>query len=256
MLFFLLFSGCISHKRHYELSNFSLNGKEQNQFIFDRIPEYGYGNKEGCITERQFSLSMSLDSIFLSGVITDTETKEPVGYSIVRCFSNGKNFTYIISDENGFFECNLTEQPQIIEVKSVGYRTLIIDFKQQLIAKKEKCDLLYDVIISKEFKEQFRFVESAVEDLVIIDTSKTFVCDTSQLYNQEYYTSGFLPQDISLEKKTDKKHQNKLVIYKFYEKKGKYFISFWHPYTNGNAVFSYKKLKRRNEIKTESFGVF
>ncbi len=125
-----------------------------------------------------------------------------------------------------------------------------------LNSEKEKCDLLYDIISSNEFKEQFRFVESAVEDLILIDTLKTFVCDTSQLFNQKYYTSGFLPQDISLEKKTDKKHQNKLVIYKFYKEKGKYFISFWYPYTNGNAIFSYKKLKKRIEIKTESFGVF
>ncbi|PKP47216.1 MAG: hypothetical protein CVT95_05920 [Bacteroidetes bacterium HGW-Bacteroidetes-12] len=255
-LILFLFSGCISHKRHYELSNFSLNGKEQNQLIFNRLPDYGYGGKDGCIIERQFSLSRSLDSTFLSGEITDAESKEPVGFSIVRCFSNGKNFTYIISDENGYFECDLTEQLDVIEVKSVGYQTLIIDFDQQLSTKKEKCNLLYEVITSVEFKEQFRFVESSVEDLIIIDTSKTFVCDTSQLFNQKYYTSGFLPQDISLEKKTDKKHQNKLVIYKFYENKGKYFISFWHPYTNGNAVFSYKKLKRRNEIKTELSGVF
>ena len=249
-------NSCVSHKRHYELSTFSLNGKEHNQLIFDRVPDYGYSGKDGCIIERQFSLFMSLDSTFLSGEIVDTEIKKPVGFSMVRCFSNGKNFTYIISDENGFFECDLIEQPDIIEVKTVGYRTLIIDLNLKLSAKKQKCDLLYEVISSNEFKEQFRFVESAVEDLIIIDTSKTFVCDTSQLFNQKYYTSSFLPEDISLEKKTNKKHQNKIVVYKFYKEKGKYFISFWHPFTNGNAVFSYKKLKKRNEIKTELFGVF
>lgn len=36
------------------------------------------------------------------------------------------------------------------------------------------------------------------------------------------------------------------------KKKGKYFISFWHPYTNGNAVFSLKI----NTVKTETYGVF
>ena len=255
-MFFLFFSGCISHKRHYELSTFLLNGKEQNQLIFNRVPDYGYSGKDGCIIKRQFSLTMSLDSTFLSGNIIDTETKEPVGFSIVRGFSNGSNFVNIAANENGFFECDLTEQLEIMEIKSVGYITLIIDFKQQLSTEKEKCDILYDVIISKEFKEQFRFVESAIEDIVIIDTSKTFVCDTSQLYNQKYYTSDFLPQDISLEKKTDIKHQNKLVIYKLYKKKGKHFISFWHPFTNANAVFSYKKLKRKNKIKIEVFRVF
>lgn len=252
----LLFVGCMSHKRHYELPTFSLNGKEQNQLIFDRVPEYGDGNKDGCIIGAQFSLSISLDSTFLSGEITDAESKEPVGFSIVRCFYNGKNFTYIISDENGYFECDLTEQPDVIEVKSVGYRTLIIDLDQQLNAKKEKCDLLYDVISSIEFKEQFRFVESAVEDLIIIDTSKTFVCDTTQLYHQKYYTSSFLPEEISLEKKTNIKYQNKLVIYKYYKEKDKHFINFWHPYTNGSASFSYKKLKNKYKINAESYGVF
>lgn len=137
-LILLLFVGCMSHKRHYELPTFSLNGKEQNQLIFDRVPEYGDGNKDGCIVGAQFSLSISLDSTFLSGEITDAESKEPVGFSIVRCFSKGKNFVNIAANENGYFECNLTEQPDVMEVKSVGYRTLIIDFNQQLDAKKER----------------------------------------------------------------------------------------------------------------------
>lgn len=118
------------------------------------------------------------------------------------------------------------------------------------------CQLLNKVISSKEFKEQFRFVKSMEEDLILIDTSKTFVCDTTHLINQKYYTSSFLPEEISLEKKTNIKHQNKLVIYKFYKKKGKYFISFWHPYTNGNLGLEVRKKKIKIDIKIIDSGVF
>jgi len=125
----VLLYGCRSMNQTAPQSTFSINGKECNKCIENRIPDYGIDNKDGCVVLREISLSLifiSTDSI--AGVVTDSKTAEPIPFAKVQLFQKTPEGARVFnSDSLGEFRIRLTNRLEKIQIEFVGYRTLLID---------------------------------------------------------------------------------------------------------------------------------
>ncbi len=125
----VLLFGCRSIKQSAPQSTFSINGKECNKCIMNRIPDYGIDNKDGCVVLGEISLSLifkSTDSI--AGVVTDSKTSEPIPFAKVHLFKKTPEGARVLSSDSlGEFQIKLTNRLEKIQIEFVGYRTLLID---------------------------------------------------------------------------------------------------------------------------------
>ena len=128
-LFAVLLFGCRSMKQSAPQSTFSINGKECNKCIQNRIPDYGIDNKDGCVVLGKISLSLifiSTDSIV--GVVVDSKTSEPIPFATVQLFQRTPEGAKVLrSDSLGEFKTRLTNRLGKIQIEHIGYRTLLIN---------------------------------------------------------------------------------------------------------------------------------
>jgi hypothetical protein len=125
----ILLFGCRSVKQSAPQSTFSINGKECNECIKNRTPDYGIDNKDGCIILGEISLSLifiSIDSI--AGVVVDSKTAEPIPIARVKFIQKTPEGAKVVnSDSLGEFQTRLTNGLKRIQIEYIGYRTLLID---------------------------------------------------------------------------------------------------------------------------------
>ncbi|MDP4935356.1 MAG: hypothetical protein NWR30_11615 [Salibacteraceae bacterium] len=75
-----------------EYSNLRIEGKNRNDLIVGRIPEYGLSQNEGCIVHPQISMDIEvLNEQLLRGIITDAKTKEPLQFASFVLFFGDKS---------------------------------------------------------------------------------------------------------------------------------------------------------------------
>ena len=130
---FILISCSISNNA--QLPKFSYNNKYYNSLIKNRVPEYGNGERDGCMPMAEIYLSLkSENQKEFRGEIKDVRSLEPISYASIQIFTNNSDTPIqLMSDINGHFD--LTRQSGIsrLTISTVGYRTLILDFSQSRI---------------------------------------------------------------------------------------------------------------------------
>ncbi len=131
----LFLASCSSTRYGVKLSQFSYNGKPQNALIVDRVPDYGYSGKDGCVVEGQFLLSLkSSDDSEIIGIVKDVTSHEPmIGANILVWFEDLGSPVLTVADANGEFKFLRRSAVTKIEVQFVGWRTMVIDFNRSRI---------------------------------------------------------------------------------------------------------------------------
>ncbi|NLR78182.1 hypothetical protein [Chitinophaga eiseniae] len=101
------------------------NGKDCNQLIIDRFPQYGIAGRDGCVVQREIRLTLKdIDGQKAAGIVQDVETNELLrGARIKLKRKNGSDET-IDTDAQGRFEVNTSSALKELQVYYVGYRTL------------------------------------------------------------------------------------------------------------------------------------
>lgn len=124
-------TSCSGTKNLTELSELTIENRTANKFIVDRKPNYGDGNRDGCVIMEE--ISMDIDQInekSISGKVFDSKTKEPLSNAKLTLITNQNgltNKTIITSNSDGFFKGELNGKPTKIEVEYIAYRNLKID---------------------------------------------------------------------------------------------------------------------------------
>lgn len=129
-LFSFFVFGC-SSSRGIELSKFSYNDRFHNSLIVDRAPHYGLDNPDGCVVEGQVLLAISsLSESQYNGVVKDVKTHEPIpGANVKFFYQEADSPVTVITNKEGQFEYTKESPISKIEVFFVGYRTLVIDLR-------------------------------------------------------------------------------------------------------------------------------
>jgi hypothetical protein len=137
LIFIFCFSlvGCSSIRHGVKLSQFSYNEKSHNSLIVDRVPDYGFTGKDGCVVEGQFLLSLksSVNSEVV-GVVKDVKSLEPmIGANVSVWFEGLNSPVIIVADANGEFKFVRQSAVTKIEVQFVGWRTMVVDFNRSRV---------------------------------------------------------------------------------------------------------------------------
>jgi hypothetical protein len=124
----IILGGCRSSTEVMEYSNLRIEGKNRNDLIVGRIPEYGLGQNEGCIVHPQIAMDIEvLNEQLIRGMITDAKTKEPLQFaSVVLFFGDKSPRADLSTDSFGQFEYELKNPISSIKVDFGVYRTLRI----------------------------------------------------------------------------------------------------------------------------------
>ena len=125
----MLFWGCTTVAPRYKLSKFSYNGRTHNDFIVNRIPDYGDGHLDGCLVMAEMYLSLrSLENGIVSGELKDAKSLESLQKGQVKIFFKDIESPIIItSDSSGKFQFDRIAKVEKISVYYVGYRGLTVD---------------------------------------------------------------------------------------------------------------------------------
>ena len=125
----MLFWGCTTVAPGYKLSKFSYNGRTHNDFIVNRIPDYGDGHLDGCLVMSEMYLSLrSLENGIVSGQLKDVKSLESLQSGQVKIFfKNIESPITIASDSSGKFQFDRVAKVEKISVSYVGYRGLTVD---------------------------------------------------------------------------------------------------------------------------------
>ena len=126
ILALLIIMGCKTSEPDITYSNLIIEGKNYNKLIKDRIPDYGNGHKDGCIIERQISLTfpiMKRDSI--TGLVTDSKSHAILPFANIEMTYTDYTIK-LHTDSLGQFHSS-TGIPFMIQVNSIGYRSLNIN---------------------------------------------------------------------------------------------------------------------------------
>jgi len=120
--------GCASTRKSDILPSFTLNGELRNDLIQNDIPKYGINSPDGCVVLGEISLNIVIfgeDSIH--GIVIDSKTNEAVPYATVQLyFKTICDSVVINTDGDGSFNSEISCQIREVEVKYIGYRTLIV----------------------------------------------------------------------------------------------------------------------------------
>lgn len=110
-----------------ELSQFSYNDKYFNQLIVDRIPDYGFTGRDGCIVEQQIKLALKdIDQQKIEGLVKDAKSNDAlVGATVILIRRNGHKET-LATDSLGRFQLDRSSPVKEIQILYIGYRRLKI----------------------------------------------------------------------------------------------------------------------------------
>ncbi|WP_348800190.1 hypothetical protein [Flavobacterium adhaerens] len=125
LFLFLILFGCRT-KYHYPLSQFKLNGKIKNNYIQERKPEYGDGNRDGCIILSEISLNLNISNDSIIGKVLDTKSGEGlISASVYLQFENNEE-TSIITNQNGDFSAKTSKKLLSIKIQYLGFRQIYV----------------------------------------------------------------------------------------------------------------------------------
>ena len=131
-LFLLSTLSCRSTRSDYDykLSDFIYNGRKHNRRIINRVPDYGFCGRDGCIVQQQISLVLTdIDDTLLYGRIIN----EPCNLLANRL--NDVSIYYadtvlrLYTDSIAQFWFAKHSDINKIEVSSIMYRKLVVDVK-------------------------------------------------------------------------------------------------------------------------------
>ncbi|HET8963666.1 MAG TPA: carboxypeptidase-like regulatory domain-containing protein [Chitinophagales bacterium] len=122
-----LLSSCIV-RNGAKLSSFTILGKNHNQFIENRVPDYGDGRRDGCVVEGQLSLNLNaLKKDSIAGIVFDSKTSEPIAFSTIRLVQENNSTNQVTTDSLGEFHIKLKYKIIEIQIEYIGYRTLNVN---------------------------------------------------------------------------------------------------------------------------------
>jgi hypothetical protein len=135
LIFCFSLVGCLSTRHGVKLSQFTYNEKYHNSLIVDRVPDYGFTGKDGCIVEGQLYLSLkSSVNSEVFGFVKDVKSREPmIGANVFIWFEGQNSPIIVVADANGAFDFIRQSTISRIEVVSVGYRKMVIDFSRSRV---------------------------------------------------------------------------------------------------------------------------
>ena len=101
------------------------NGKNYNQLITGRVPEYGIAGRDGCVVMREIILELhDVDAQIVEGLVKDAETSDSLpGARIKLEMRDGRTET-LTADVNGRFLLNKSAPIKDFHVQYIGYRIL------------------------------------------------------------------------------------------------------------------------------------
>lgn len=107
------------------LPELTVNGKNYNRLIENRIPDYGIDGEDGCVRQEELSLDLFLlasDSI--KGIVRDARLRDPMPFSEVLFYNNENLVLSTLADSTGVFITEVPKGANRMEVKFIIYRTL------------------------------------------------------------------------------------------------------------------------------------
>jgi len=129
----LIFLSSCTATRYGVLPNFSINGKNYNKLIENRIPDYGDGNADGCIVMQEIDLTLTVDSNSnVMGIIKDSETNKVINAAEITTSYNKQNPLVQYSNNDGGFELSNSRPINKIIINYIGYRTLEVNFGNKI----------------------------------------------------------------------------------------------------------------------------
>lgn len=127
----LIFCSCTTRRSEFKLSQFRYNDKLHNNWIIRRIPEYGNGNRDGCIIKGEFSIVLhSNDLKSWYGKVLDVESLKPLAGSTVQLLDySGNTVKKVYTDSAGNFNFEQNNKKiSKLQIDYIGY----ISFKADL----------------------------------------------------------------------------------------------------------------------------
>ncbi|MCH4554138.1 hypothetical protein [Aestuariibaculum lutulentum] len=131
----LLTLSCSGTKNLTELSELTIQNRSANELIIDRKPEYGDGQRDGCVFMEEISMNITElnNGKSIRGKVFDSKTKEPLINAKLKLFieQNGSSKTLEIkTNENGFYNSDFKGKLKKIEVEYIAHRTLKVDLEK------------------------------------------------------------------------------------------------------------------------------
>lgn len=103
------------------------NGKEYNELIVDRFPEYGFAGKDGCIVLNQLVLELKdADGQKVEGLVKDAETGAGLANATVQLKRANGTTEKLATDEQGRFWVPKGSPLKTLRIDYLGYRILNI----------------------------------------------------------------------------------------------------------------------------------
>lgn len=131
----LLSAGCVS-SRKLIVPTFTVNDKKYNHLIVNRIPVYGLTERDGCLVQGEFHLTLkTFESNQAIGTVKDVLQKEPLPNTIVSLYLDMTSKPdRVITDQHGQFQIPDLKEVKKIEISHVGFRnyTVLIKRKKSL----------------------------------------------------------------------------------------------------------------------------
>ncbi|MBC9933131.1 carboxypeptidase-like regulatory domain-containing protein [Chitinophaga qingshengii] len=103
------------------------NGKEYNELIVDRFPQYGFAGKDGCVVQGQLVLELKdTGAQEVEGLVKDAETGAVIFAATVQLKRANGTTEEIATDEQGKFLVHKGSYVKTLRIAYIGYRLLNI----------------------------------------------------------------------------------------------------------------------------------
>ena len=124
-----LLASCINQYKGIRLSTVTVNGRKANHLIVDRFPDYGDGQKDGCVIRSEMRLELNYDKLdLISGRLSDVSTREPLRNALVIINDRLGSISRTATDSLGLFSTKIEGKISGMQIDYIGYRRLIVQF--------------------------------------------------------------------------------------------------------------------------------
>jgi len=127
LLFLVTMAGCASFHPKPE---FAFNGITRNHWIIDRKPQYGDGNRDGCIVMSEMKVRLSqITPGNYNGLISDVEEVDSL-FSVTLIVNPGTTLEQEFkSDLRGRFSFQYPQKINQIAFDGFGFRKMLVNLR-------------------------------------------------------------------------------------------------------------------------------
>ena len=127
LLFLALMTGCAAF---HTQPQFAFNGNTRNSWIVDRKPQYGDGERDGCIVMSEMKVQLRQDAPgHYSGLIRDVEEIETLMFVTMIVNPGTSSAQEFTSDQGGRFSFQFSEKIRQIAFDGIVFRKILVNLR-------------------------------------------------------------------------------------------------------------------------------